>query len=129
MEIEFFKVVFAHFIGDFFFQNSFMADNKRKNGVTGFLWCSVHVLVYTTILLLIVGDYSTLFFLGVYIPHWVIDRWSLAYQWMKVLGRGGLLTSPNQMEFSFGVVIYVVMDQTAHLLCLYILIKVIDCQF
>ena len=119
------SVIFGHLFGDFFFQSRMMADNKHHSGWRGSIWCSVHVLVYTFFVAVFVGNFSLIFLLGVYIPHWIIDRWSLAFHWMKLINRDGLINSFNPQEVSFGVVIYVVIDQTIHLGCLYILINLI----
>lgn len=125
METLFAKILFAHIIGDFFFQHKLMADNKYQKGLRGFLWCSTHVLVYTLVIALLIGNYTPLFILGVYIPHWLLDRYSLAYQWMRILGRGDLLLNTNPSRASFGAIIYVVLDQTMHIMCLFILINLL----
>ena len=125
MENLLIQVLFGHLIGDFFLQHSVMADNKYYSGLEGFFWCSIHVLVYTLTVGLFAENFSLLFLLGVYIPHWIVDRWSLAYHWMRFIGRGNLLKSGSPQEVSFGVVIYVTIDQTIHLECLYILLILI----
>ena len=118
-------VVFGHLVGDFFFQLKDMADNKYRPGPKGFFWCTVHVLVYTLTVAVFVGNFSPLFLLGVYVPHWIVDRWSLAFHWMKMVGRGDLITNANPQKAAFGAIIYVVIDQTIHLGCLYILLTLI----
>ncbi len=125
MENMLIRLVFGHFIADFFFQSKAMTDNKYLPGLKGFLWCSIHVLVYTFFVAIFVGNFSLFFLLGVYIPHWIMDRWSLAHHWMKFLGKGDLINSLDSQEVSFGVVVYVVIDQTIHLGCLYVLINLI----
>lgn len=125
MENLLIHAVFGHLIGDFFLQNKDMANSKYRPGLKGLLWCSTHVLVYTLTVGLFVGNFSPLFLLGVYIPHWIVDRWSLAYHWMRVIGRGDLLKSDNPQEASFGGIIYVTIDQTIHLGCLYALLTLI----
>jgi len=125
MEKMLIGTIFGHFIGDFFFQVRDMADNKYRAGWKGFLWCSIHVLIYTLVVAMFTGNFSLLFLLGVYLPHWIVDRWSLAFHWMKFIGRSDLINNSNPQKASFGVIIYVVIDQTIHLGCLYILINLI----
>lgn len=125
MEDLLIKAIFGHFIGDFFFQSETMANNKYRSGWKGYIWCSIHVLVYTFFVAVFVGNFSPLFLLGVYLPHWIVDKWSLAFRWMKLMGRGDLINSSDPKKVSFGVVIYVVIDQTIHLGCLYILLNLI----
>ena len=125
METTLIGVMFGHFVGDFFLQSRVMADNKYQSGTKGFFWCTVHVLVYTLTVAVFANNFVPLFLLGVYLPHWIVDKWSLAYHWMKLIGRGGLITNPNPQKTAFGAVIYVVIDQTIHLGCLYILLTLI----
>lgn len=117
------NVVFGHFVGDFFLQHTLMAENKFLPGRISALWCTLHVLVYTATVALFAGIYAPIFILGVAVPHWVADRWSFACQWMKLLGRGDLIGHHNPSKASFGAVIYVVIDQTYHIGCLYVLLK------
>ena len=125
MEHIFFKLVLGHIIGDFFFQFSSMADNKYRTGLKGFLWCSIHVAVYTAFVASVSGNFSLIFLLAVYIPHWLVDRYSLAYKWMKFTGSAPLMMSMNPKDASFGAIIYVVIDQTIHLVSLYFTIQLI----
>lgn len=121
-ETLFFSMI-GHLIGDFFFQFKVMADNKWRAGAKGFAWCSLHVTVYTVIVCLFAGNLSLLFFAGVFLPHWVIDRWSLASVWMRFTGSATLLKGTKNTDVPFAVAIYIVTDQTMHFLCLYTLIR------
>lgn len=125
MEGLFINVVFGHFVGDFFLQHKLMAENKFLPGKVNALWCTFHVLVYSATVALFAGECTPIFILGVAVPHWVADRWSFAYQWMKLLGRGDLIGHCNPSRASFGAVIYVVIDQTYHIGCLYVLVRFI----
>ena len=108
---------FGHLIGDFFCQSSKMADNKYLPGVRGLGWCSAHVFIYTIILVVFVGNFDVWFGILVYVPHWLIDRYSLAYQWLRIIDRAHLLISNDPVKASFGAIIYVVIDQTLHAGC------------
>lgn len=114
-------LLFGHLFGDFFFQTKSMAENKYLSGKKGFLCCSLHTLIYTLTVMVFAQNYAPIFFLGMFLPHWIVDRYSLGYQWMKLIGRGELLTNPQPDKPSFGPIIYVVIDQTMHLVCLYLL--------
>lgn len=116
------SILFGHIAGDFFLQTGSMADHKYRPGKIGALWCTAHVAVYTITVSAILGNFSVLFMLGVYIPHWIIDRWSLGYRWMILIGRGHLLKSNNPHNVAFGSIVYVVIDQTMHLICLYCIV-------
>jgi hypothetical protein len=121
MESLFINYVFGHFVGDFFLQHRKMANNKNQTGWNAFFWCTVHVLVYTTTVAVFVGNFSFVFLLGVAIPHWAADRFSLAYQWMRLTGAGDMIPNQDPTKAAFGVAIYIVIDQTYHLGCLYLL--------
>jgi hypothetical protein len=125
METTLIAVIFGHFIGDFFLQTKAMADNKYHFGMKGFFSCTVHVLVYTLTVAVFANNFAPFFLLGVYLPHWIVDKWSLAYHWMKLIGRSDLINNSNQQKAAFGAIIYVVIDQTIHLGCLYILLTLI----
>ncbi len=126
MENLLIKILFGHLIGDFFFQTQTMADTKYRSGWIGVYWCSIHVLVYTFIVAISVSNFSLIFLLGVFVPHWIIDRYSLAHKWMILIGRGDLIKSNDSKSSSFGTIIYVVIDQTIHFGCLYALTKILN---
>jgi hypothetical protein len=72
----------GHFVGDYLFQNQWMATEKSYPGKRGHIACTVHVLLYTLAVALFTG-WHPLFLLVVAVPHWVIDRWSLATYILK----------------------------------------------
>lgn len=116
------NIIFGHFIGDFFLQHKQMADSKYLPGWTATRWCSLHVLVYTLTVAMFASNFSPIFLLGVAIPHWIADRFSIAYRWMQLIGRGDLIPNDDPTKAAFGAIIYVTLDQTFHLGSLYILI-------
>lgn len=102
----------GHLIGDFIFQNDWLARNKKTNS-----WiCAIHCVVYA------LGVWSCSFH---WFPLWAvvltgvihfpIDRWGLARK---------LMAWNNQEEFATGPLSpwsIVSVDQTLHLLTLYLL--------
>ncbi len=122
----FVMTIFGHFVGDFFFQHKLMGENKFLPGTKNLVWCTFHVAVYTITVAVFAQNFTPLFLAGVFIPHLVADRYSFAYHWMCLLGRGDLMSHSNPQKASFGTVIYVVMDQTYHIGCLYILLLIIQ---
>src|SRR5579863_428502 len=76
--------ILGHFVGDYIFQNQWMAIGKSQPGKHGHIACTVHVLLYTLAVALFTG-WHPLFLLVVAVPHWIIDRWSLATYilWLK----------------------------------------------
>ena len=123
MSVALHHLLLAHVLGDFFLQTGTMADNKYLPGRNGALWCTVHVAVYTLVVSVMLGIQAPIAIGGVFISHWVVDRWSLAHKWMRILGRGDLMRSPDPLKATFGAIIYVVMDQTIHLVSLVVLVE------
>lgn len=109
------ELVIAHLLGDFMLQTATMADTKYRLGWSGTVWCTIHVCIYTAVLASIFSQVSFLLVVGIFVPHWLIDRYSLAYRWMQVIGRSRLLYDEQPIKAAFGAIIYVVIDQTLHL--------------
>lgn len=121
------RIIFAflgHLIGDFIFQTKEMALRKSENGWKGFWFCTLHVLIYTTSVAVLTQNFSPLFLLSVSVPHWIIDRYSLASVWLKFIkGRtfDAAYTSTDkyrEFDISFTSIVYTVVDNTFHILCL-----------
>ncbi len=69
-----------HTIGDYITQNNWMALNKTKNTLKGYLACFIHATLYSLPFLLI-GSFNA--FLVIYITHFFIDKYRLAVYWTK----------------------------------------------
>lgn len=123
MQIDTFSLILGHFIADFLFQTSEMANQKWRKTWSGFHWCNLHVLIYTLIICISVNRFEAVFAIGIFIPHWIIDRYSLAEKWMHMIKRSYLLKSESPLYLSLGVSLYIFIDQTLHFLCLKILIN------
>lgn len=120
-------LLLGHLLGDYIFQNDFMAWGKTSRRPTGdmnvwytsHLICALHCVAYT------LGVYATVlsvqsfpwwFYAAVCVIHWPVDRYSLAKWWMtRVSGQKAFATgacSPWSI---------VVVDNVFHLLTLYVL--------
>ncbi len=131
MNDTFIDLLLAHFIADFFFQTKNMAEQKYKLDKIGFMFCSFHIATYTIVVCAYMflfsenWNFSILFVIILAIPHWIIDRNSLAAKWMKIIERDNLFRSKDSLQVGFGAVIYVVIDQVMHILCLRILVELV----
>lgn len=127
----------GHFVGDYLFQNEWMATNKWKPGKLGHLACTVHVLLYTFAIALFTG-WHPLFLLVVAVPHWVIDRWSLAKYWLAWKNRKRMediwdlrpyeavetfKLSTAVWKVAFAAPVYIFNDNTIHWVCLWFTVK------
>lgn len=71
----------AHFIGDYLFQNDWMAVGKKKSSFI----CTVHVTLYM-IPFLFTGI-TPLQFSLIYIQHWLQDRTKFIAWWCRTTGE------------------------------------------
>ena len=117
------ELFIAHLIGDFIAQPKNMAVSKGQAGVRGTLLCLLHVALYTTIVCLSTNWSSLWQIAAVAIPHFVIDRFSLASVLMRYSGGRTYQDNDTKFDLIFFSIVYVVYDFTLHVLCLYVLWK------
>ena len=122
--------VLGHFVGDYLLQSKWMALTKSKPGAEGLLACTVHVAIYTWAVLMFVGPKMgpvtanipyglAVVPLVVFVPHWIIDRWSLATYWLRLIGGRTFEDARDPWDIAFTALVYTVVDNTMHVLCLY----------
>lgn len=65
----------------------------------------------------------------VFVPHWIIDRWSLASTWLKMV-RGRTFEAAfnskdpyREFDIAFSSIVYTVTDNAMHLICLWLVIR------
>lgn len=75
--------LFAHLIGDYFLQSDWMALNKQRNDLTGWVSVTLHAILYTVPFLMITQNIVALFIIG--ITHLIIDHFRVAaiVGWLK----------------------------------------------
>ena len=128
----------GHFVGDYLLQNAWMATGKSKPGWPGHFACSVHVLLYTLAIAVFTGIWNPWFLLVVATPHWLIDRTSFAWTFLRfkngysereVWTKAPVCAQPapdllerNVWKTSFAAFVYVVNDNTMHWVCLWLTI-------
>lgn len=135
----FIYMMLAHFVGDYLFQDQWMATGKSKPGKEGHIACTVHVIFYTLWMFVIGGVWNPLALLIIAIPHWIIDRWSLAnyvlhfkngYSPKEVWEKAPLCAAPdpdklvaNVWKVAFAAPVYIMNDNTIHWVCLFLTAK------
>ena len=107
--IDFGLLIVAHLVGDYLLQNDWIARNKSTSSII----CAVHVVLYTlahVVLVEVAGSWPWWSYVAIAVPHFVIDRWSLAAWWMKnVSGQRTFFEKMSPWSV-------VVIDNTFHLL-------------
>lgn len=122
------QMVIAHMVGDWVLQPRYMAIEKGKNTLSGYLYCLLHVAVYTWCYIIFVPNQSIQFYLSIAIPHFIIDKWSLMSHWQKF--KDGQFwwqayeeyptNFEARVQMGFAGMRYAVEDNTAHLVCMYL---------
>lgn len=106
-------LLIGHLLGDWLFQNDWMARGKQQHLFT--LACTTHVIIYTVMIvgaLYLSGAAGSGFLLNaalaatVFISHWLIDATDAAGHWTRFY---------RQSNHSF---VRIMVDQTFHLLVL-----------
>ena len=103
-----------HLVGDYLLQNDWMAQNKKKPGINGFLSCFVHCLLYSIPFLFF---YNLVAVLIIFLFHFIIDRYYFVKWYMDFVGQKDFSKPP----FSPWSILAV--DNTFHLLINYIIIS------
>lgn len=132
----FLGAIMGHLVGDYLLQNQWMALNKSKPGWKGVLACTIHVLLYTSAVSLFSGLHGLVWLVGVAIPHYLIDRYSLGQKLLNLKNRAEEVWAPqgrawapekgtteNVWQIAFAAPVYIANDNTLHLLCLWVLLK------
>ena len=103
----------AHFVGDWMFQTSWMADNKRGRPLSAA--CLLHCLVYTLVVGALLMAAASLGLVALspgaaagaaiflFLTHWLIDGFNLPRLWNSLVNR-------TEKDF-----VLIVLDQTMHL--------------
>lgn len=106
--VDFGVIIFAHLVGDYLFQNDWMAQNKTKASLP----CLVHVLIYTGVhylILLSMGAAWPLWaFAVIGATHFYIDRTRFAVAFMKHMGQ-------NSFRKHMAPWSIIIIDNTLHL--------------
>ena len=104
----------AHFIGDFCFQNDWMAIGKKKSS----LICSIHVFFYMLPFLLV--EVTPWQFVLIAVQHWLQDRTRFIRWWCRTIGSFQIELTKDSLPWGHFVV-----DQVFHFTWLWIVFNLI----
>lgn len=119
----------GHLVGDYLLQSQWMAFTKSQKGLRGFVACTIHVFLYTLAVSLFLQTKDPLVWILIFIPHWIIDRWSLGEYWLRLI-RGRTYKEilslsdglSRDFKIAFYAPVYMVVDNTFHMLSLWLVI-------
>lgn len=123
-------LLLGHLVGDYLFQNNWMAQRKGAH----LLPCVVHCVFYTLTVCVFTSG-SPWWAACVFLSHFPVDRWSLADKWLRLIGGRSIteylenghegvpaFESSRQrdnyvvLRGGFSSLVYAVADNTLHLL-------------
>lgn len=105
-------LLIGHLLGDYVFQSDWMANNKKKKGIDGFLVCSIHCLIWSLFVYLSAFSNHSLFIVIVlFISHFIIDRTNMIKIYLNFFR---IMPNPSTWKI-------IVVDNSIHLLCIYLL--------
>ncbi len=108
-----------HLLGDYLFQNDWIATNKTKNTFKGWIACLIHIILYSTPFLLI-GSVNAVICIA--ITHFLIDKFRIETYIIKLKNwnwkseRGFNESVPDNVKFFVSTL----NDNSLHLLINYI---------
>lgn len=133
-----FEMFLGHLVGDYLFQNEWMALNKAKNNKIGWLSAFIHCIIYTLSVCTIMWNFNIYWIYIVFLTHFPLDKFRIADLYMTYIKGYGLKqyiddvnnqkeweyiksTTGNQMlKGGFTAYVYILTDNTMHLLLMWI---------
>jgi len=131
-------LLFGHLFGDYFFQNNWMAQSKKKKGFEGTLACFIHCFMYTVIIIgflsVIPYSLSASQVILIFLSHWILDRYDFIQHWCEINGirswkseiEGKDMNDPatvrDSVNISFGAFVNTVQDNTLHLFLMWLIL-------
>lgn len=114
------NLLLGHLVGDYVLQWHKMGINKKTSGYIGFMYCFVHCVLYTCSVCLFIQRWDLIAVIGIFLSHWIVDR----YKWLQVLhsrfyGRPTVCSGD-----SLGVFCYIALDNTIHLVLMFLILKI-----
>jgi hypothetical protein len=107
-----FLAFLGHLVGDYIFQNDWMAAKKKEQTLP----CFIHCVIWATCVVLFTG-WGWPAFLALFALHFVQDRTYVIRNWMRLIGQEGFATGP------YAPWSLVIIDNTFHLLQIFIVYK------
>jgi hypothetical protein len=114
--------ILLHLWGDYIFQNHWMAVTKVKNTIHGYLACLLHCMLYSLPFLLVASPLSVLV---IFVTHFIIDKWRIAF-WVvkgKNLWFGDISAFPPGTPDFISAWIIIIVDNILHVTINYCCIK------
>lgn len=124
----FIDMLLGHLVGDYLLQNNWMALSKHQHGFSGWARCFIHCCIYTICIISFTGILRLDFAILVFLSHFIIDKFSIAEYWLKLIGGrsikefvlGKERTDRHIiMRGGFTSFVYISVDNTLHFLIMW----------
>lgn len=135
------ELILGHLAGDYLLQNEWMAMNKGKNNLIGYVSALVHCIIYTLTICLFMGNFDPIWMVAVFLTHFPIDKFKLAEHYMHFIKGKGMkdyvdkdkwmmgmvymkpdkkeLNRYDMLEGGFTSIVYTVTDNAMHLILMW----------
>ena len=123
------EIILAHLVGDYLFQNNYMALNKHKYNLKGWFTCTLHCIIYSIIVCLMLNIFNIKGLIFIFFSHFILDKFGIVEWYLKIIkGRSidrflkeerNYLSNMDLIQAGFTTLVYVVVDNTMHLLIMY----------
>ena len=121
-------IIFGHLVGDYLLQNNWMALNKAKYDLKGWVACFGHCFVYTLTMAVFTNDWSAGWIVLVFLSHFLIDKFGFVEWYLHTIKGRSIkdclrlasdqysTCSIDVLQISITAFVYIVCDNTFHLL-------------
>lgn len=139
----YFQMLLGHLVGDYLLQNQWIALNKSKYNLVGWISALIHCILYTISVCVVMQIFDWYWMLIVFLTHFPVDKFSLGELYMdKVKGYGlkkfvynvnnaephkyiNTSLGNNILLGGFTAVVYTITDNTIHLVLMYFAFQLI----
>ena len=119
--VNFWPIVFGHWMADYLLQPKKMAVEKAGNWKVCLLHCLIYALSVGGWYALVDPKKMVLVAFLAFASHFPIDYWSLASEWLKLIkGRNVMDAFKKENPDPFAAFVYAVVDNGMHLALLYL---------
>jgi len=118
-----FELLLGHLTGDYLLQTEFIALNKSKNTLYGWLAAIIHCILYTFAVCLFMWNFQFIWIVAVFCSHFFIDKFAFGKWYLKHI-KGMELDNhrgyySGNLHAGFTAVIYTITDNTMHLILMW----------
>jgi len=135
-----FELLLGHLAGDYLLQNEYLALNKSKNSLNGWMAAFVHCILYTLAVCLFMWNFDWYWIVAVFFSHFFIDKFNLTEYYLKLIKGRSLkdfvnkdyipphyfVAIPNKkvnrydiLQGGFSALVYTITDNTMHLILMW----------